>query len=144
MDNPIAQARVLARRMMTLEPGKMTNPILVVRSHQTGVCELMNDISQIASKGFACQPLDVLKNKRFWLRFTHGTHGLGPHITRIFVTSMFPAKREGLAWRPAGNELDLSLEFLEAGLAHVALDQRPMRHQLNITALVFSNGVATI
>ena len=51
-----------------------------------------------------------------------GPYRLREHVSCIVERAMTPAEGEWLTWRPARNEVELSLELFEANLPDVALD----------------------
>jgi hypothetical protein len=49
-----------------------------------------------------------------------------------------------LAWRSAGNQVNPTIPSLEILIVNISLDQRPMAHKLESTALVGPNGLARV
>src|SRR3546814_2858519 len=67
--------------------------------------------------------------RSFGLSVANGSDGLREHVACVVVCPVLAPKRKWLAWRPAGNELNLTLVALE-------VDNRSEEHTSELQSLM--------
>ena len=109
--------------------------VLAVRACHLGVAEMRHDPAQIMREGGTGQAPNILEQEATRAYFANGPNHFGPHVAGISMSAVFATDREGLARRPACDEIKTG-EAMPRHIAHVRLFERPFTDMLDATLAV--------
>ena len=130
--------------MMALQPSEMIWPVFARTPCDFRVSQLQADVFEIAGESSPRQPFDIFEKKSAWSNLADSADSFGEHIPVIAMTTMSSAKREWLAGRSTGDEIDTALKRPKINFSNVAFNQRPFAYWFHATNLIFTNGITAI
>lgn len=143
-DDLVLKFLACARDLDSFQPGTMVLPFLVRETHDRGIRQLKDNVTEVSLEGLPGKSLDVFKDEGTGLNLPHGSRGFREQVPAVLHGAMLSPNGKGLARRASGHQVNHSTPRGEILLVDIALDQWPMPNQLKPQSLVRSNRFARV